>query len=238
MKDKFHIDYIRHLLNKYYEGDTTLEEEFLLEAFFRDTPSCEIPEDMAIDSRLFTSLGLFHAGASEMEIPDDLFERISEISVSNALHNDEIQRNRAIQIGYIFAAACACLILILGIRWVSTTTDRSTKTFGYASEETTKLPEPLSEKSPEEKVIPEASKTPSISTAVTHNRKNTIAENAEESNRMEDGFIEITDQEEAEKIVMEIGRLLASNTQKTNEAILHLEKTVEEYKEITKSILQ
>ena len=67
---------------------------------------------------------------------------------------------------------------------------------------------------------------------------NAIAENVDQPNRLEDGFIEITDPEEAERIVMEIGRLLASNTQKTNEAILHLEKTVDEYKEITKSILR
>ena len=100
------------------------------------------------------------------------------------------------------------------------------------------LPEKPSEASPKNQTIPEASNTPNVSVAVAHHPGNAIAENVDQPNRLEDGFIEITDPEEAERIVMEIGRLLASNTQKTNEAILHLEKTVDEYKEITKSILR
>lgn len=239
MKDKFLIDNIRTVLHKYYEGETTLEEEMHLEAYFRDTPSREIPEDLALDRRIFTSLVSFHPSVSGMEVPDDLFERISEILVSNAdRHNNKIQRNRTIRIGYVIAAACACLILILGIRWMTTETDIPAKTLKYASEPTVKLTDPPSEPSPREKSVPETSKTPSISTAVIHRRSNTIPENADEPNRLEDGFIEITDPEEAEKIVMEIGRLLASNTQKTNEAIQLLDKTVDEYKEITKSILR
>ena len=60
MKDNFHIDHIRHILHKYYEGATTPEEELHLELFFRDTPGCEIPEDMALDGRIFPSLPPFH----------------------------------------------------------------------------------------------------------------------------------------------------------------------------------
>ena len=239
MKDKFHIDHIRILLHKYYEGETTPEEELLLEAFFRDTPGCEISEDLATDGRIFTSLASFHPDASDMETPEYLFEKISDISFSNAArHKDKIQRNRPIRIAYILATACACLILILGIRKMTAPTEIPTKTFEYAYEAPTQLPEKPSEASPKNQTIPEASNTPNVSVAVAHHSGNAIAENVDQPNRLEDGFIEITDPEEAERIVMEIGRLLASNTQKTNEAILHLEKTVDEYKEITKSILR
>lgn len=239
MKVKFNIDHIRLLLHSYYEGKTTPEEELHLEAFFRDTPAWEIPESMAVDRKVFSSVASLHPVTSEMEIPDDLFEKVSEISSScDAKHTKKTQRNRATRIQYALAAACACLILTFGIRRMNTPTDIHTKTFEYMSESPTKLSEPPSKAAPEEETMPDASKTPSSSISNTQRKDNTITENEIEPNRLEDGFIEITDPEEAEKIVLEIGRLLASNTQKTNEAIQHLEKTVDEYKEITKSILQ
>ncbi|MDE7421073.1 MAG: hypothetical protein K2N35_12780 [Muribaculaceae bacterium] len=239
MKDKFHIDHIRTLLHKYYEGETTPEEELNLEVFFRDIPECEIPEDLADDGRFFASIASLHPDVSEMEIPYGLFERISEISVSNdARHTVRTQRNQASRIAYILAAACACLIFTFGIKWMTNPTDIHTKTVDYVSKSAVKLPTPSSIASTEEETIPETSKTPGSFNAHNCQQSNTMAENAPEPNRLDDGFIEITDPMEAEEILREIGRLLASNTQKTNEAILHLEKTVDEYKEITKSILQ
>lgn len=239
MKDKFHIDHIRTLLHKYYEGETTPEEELHLETFFRNTPAHEIPEDLALDSRIFTSLASFHPGASEMEIRDDLFEKISEISFTNHAQNSEkAHRNRATRAGYFLAAACACLLLAIGARLMTTSKQIHTKSYEYAAESPKKLPEQSSATSSVEETIPVKAQTPSASGGITHQRYKTTAENAVEPKRLEDGFIEITDPDEAERIVKEIGWLLASNTRKTNEAIQHLEKTIDEYKEITKSILQ
>ena len=239
MKDKFHIDHIRRLLHKYYEGESAPEEEQFLEAFFHDTPEWEIPEDMEVDRRLFTSMASLHPAVSEMEIPCGLFERISEISVSNeAIHTDKLQRNKASRTVYFLVAACACLILPLGIRLMTNQKHIHTEASEYASESHAKLPKPPSKASTEEETSPDTSKTQGASTSHPYQGSNKTADNAGELNRLEDGFIEITDPVEAEKIVMEIGMLLASNTRQTNQAIQHLEKTVDQYKETTKSILR
>ena len=240
MKDKYHIDYIRHLLHKYYEGETTPEEELNLEAFFRDTPEWEIPEDLEEDGRFFASMASLHPCEYDLEIPNGLFERISDFSGSkDAGLTDKLYQVR--RIGYILAAACVCLIVtsgILGIRWMTNQKHIHTETSEYTSESHAKLPEPLFKASPEEETSHDTSKIPSESNTRTYQLSDKTAENVGEPNRLEDGFIEITDPVEAEKIVLEIGKLLAANTQKSNEAILHLEKTVDEYKEITKSILR
>ena len=240
MKVKFNIDHIRLLLHKFYEGETTPAEESHLEAFFRDSPACEIPDDLAEDRRLFSSMTTLHPTESEMNIPDDLFERISEISFTNHTQiSEKAQRNQTRRTGYILAAACVCLLLAIGARLMTAPKQIHTKTSEYAAESPKTLPEQPSATSSVEEIIPYKNKTqtPIASGAVKYQRHKTTAENAVEPNRLEDGFIEITDQDEAERIVMEIGWLLASNTQKTNEAIQHLEKTIDEYKEITKSIL-
>jgi hypothetical protein len=44
---------IKRLLDKYYDGDTSLEEEHLLRDFFRNS---EVPEDMFIDKELFVQM--------------------------------------------------------------------------------------------------------------------------------------------------------------------------------------
>lgn len=239
MKDKFNIDHIRCLLHSYYEGETTPEEELHLEAYFRDTPEWEIPEDLASDLRLFYSMASLHPSASDMEIPDGLYNKISEIPTNRISQNNETkQRKLASRLGYVMAAACACLILALGIKYLTASNENDTKTIEYAAESPVNQPAQPSAISSEVKTKPESLETTSIPITQTHRRNNKIAGSAVQLNRMEDGFIEITDPEEAEKIIIEIGRLLASNNQKTNEAIQHLEKTVDEHKEISKSLLQ
>lgn len=59
-----------------------------------------------------------------------------------------------------------------------------------------------------------------------------------ESKEKNDGFIEVTDPEEVKKIALGIGKLLAHNSEKTNDAISHISTTIDSYKEITKSILK
>lgn len=59
-----------------------------------------------------------------------------------------------------------------------------------------------------------------------------------ESKEKNEGFIEVTDPEEVKKIALGIGKLLAHNSEKTNDAISHISTTIDSYKEITKSILK
>lgn len=85
----------------------------------------------------------------------------------------------------------------------------------------------VNESSGQEQLTPAPSKWKSSTTV-------TIASVREE----EDCYVEITDPEEAEKIILEIANILAVNSRKTNEALRHIEKTVDEYRQLTKSILQ
>ena len=117
MKDKSTIPDIRSLLHKYYAADTTPEEELLLESYFLDTPTEELPDDTADDGRLFSAIAELHPDAYEMEVPVDFFDKISKISrIPDIKHKDKTQRNWASRIGYALTAACACLLIALGIR--------------------------------------------------------------------------------------------------------------------------
>lgn len=195
MKDKPNIDHIRLLLHKYYEAETTPEEETLLETFFQATPADQLPEDLAEDGTLFNSLAPLHPGIPNLVIPEDLPDRMSEATDTPPDHpSGKIQRLWHQCISYVAAAACACLLIYIGNQ--RSHSDHNTKRSAMMTEE-----------------VPSG-------------------------NVLDDGFIEITDPEEAEKIMTEIGLLLAANTRQTNEAIQHLEKTVDEYKELTKSILK
>lgn len=186
---------MRRLLHKYYEGESTPEEESLLVSYFKFTPDDEIPEDLSDDVILFRSLSTLSSEISDLEIPDDLFERISLVSNAPlASSSRNLERKWMRRIAYVVAAACVVLLLYSGNQH-----------------------------------LPFNNKPEGIAT---------MTANVSDAHISDDGFIEITDPEEAEKIMLEIGRLLATNTKQSNEAIQHLEKTVDEYKELTKSILK
>ena len=46
MKNNNDLDYIRLLLEKYYNADTTCDEEEILRVFFSETNAPDIPKDM------------------------------------------------------------------------------------------------------------------------------------------------------------------------------------------------
>ena len=64
------IEQIKSLLSRFYEGQTTPEEERLLAAYFRRE---DVPEDLQQDKQLFLLL----AQTSEQEMPQDIAEEIT-----------------------------------------------------------------------------------------------------------------------------------------------------------------
>ena len=64
------IEQIKSLLSRFYEGQTTPEEERLLADFFRRE---DVPEDLQEDKQLFLLL----AQASDQEMPQDIAEEIT-----------------------------------------------------------------------------------------------------------------------------------------------------------------
>ncbi len=64
------IEQIKSLLARFYEGQTTPEEERLLADFFRRE---DVPEDLQQDKQLFLLL----AQTSDQEMPQDIAEEIT-----------------------------------------------------------------------------------------------------------------------------------------------------------------
>ena len=64
------IEQVKSLLSRFYEGQTTPEEERQLAAFFRRE---DVPEDLQQDKQLFLLL----AQTSEQEMPQDIAEEIT-----------------------------------------------------------------------------------------------------------------------------------------------------------------
>ncbi|MDE5813497.1 MAG: hypothetical protein K2H72_04350 [Muribaculaceae bacterium] len=226
MKNKLETDSLQILLNKFYEAETTPEEERLIERFFSETDADDISPDMACDQELFLSMDELRPCPNDMKIPDSLFERISEITEeSDRINSCNILRKWKKAIVFAAIGSCACLILSFGIKW-------------YSSFIPTERPNSLQERHSEHKKASDRPIEKQKPMAAETNIRKIINESITDKDVMNDGYIEITDPKEAERIVAEIGRLLTANSQKTNEAIQQVETTVDQYKQLTKSILQ
>ena len=82
MKRDKNIEQIKSLLARFYEGQTTPEEERLLADFFRRE---DVPEDLQQDKQLFLLL----AQTSDQEMPQDIAEEIT--AFVNKLGQTKIQ---------------------------------------------------------------------------------------------------------------------------------------------------
>ena len=80
MTYNMNIEQIKSLLSRFYEGQTTPEEERQLAAFFRRE---DVPEDLQQDKQLFLLL----AQTSEQEMPQDIADEITAF-VNNLGHTD------------------------------------------------------------------------------------------------------------------------------------------------------
>ena len=82
MTYNMNIEQIKSLLSRFYEGQTTPEEERQLAAFFRRE---DVPEDLQQDKQLFLLL----AQTSEQEMPQDIADEIT--AFVNNLGRQDIQ---------------------------------------------------------------------------------------------------------------------------------------------------
>ena len=82
MRYNMTIEQIKSLLSRFYEGQTTPEEERQLVAFFRRE---DVPEDLQQDKQLFLLL----AQTSEQEMPQDIADEIT--AFVNNLGQTDIQ---------------------------------------------------------------------------------------------------------------------------------------------------
>ncbi len=196
MNNNINLNNLRQLLHKYYEGETTPEEEKLIITLFSEIPAEDIPEDLAEDRLLFLSMNELLPTQPELEAPDDLFEnihrKISETSGGQSINTKGKWTKRLL---YPVGIAAACIVLAIIFNPSETTDSEIDST------------EPINQYVAKIGIHPNT----------------------------DDGYFEITDQEEAKEIILEIGRLLANNSTKAKEATQMVESTVEEFKELKKS---
>ncbi|MDE6279052.1 MAG: hypothetical protein K2M05_03685 [Paramuribaculum sp.] len=220
MNNNFDINHIRLLLGKYYEGATSLTEEEQLAAFFNEADDNLIPKDMLADKKLFAAMKELQPRLSESEIPGDLIGMIDEIISQPEVKQSSADNGKKPRLFIRYSALAAAAALLWAI--ITLMPDFANKNADMPVELTAE-------------VVVHSPAGEYDDTATTLSVAASTDITADEEN---DNYIEITDPEEARKIVTEIGMLLAQNLDRSNEAISQIGTTFNNYKEITKTILQ
>lgn len=240
MKNELDIDKLRSLLHKYYEAETSPEEERLITSYFSDGAE-DIPQDLTDDRIFFSSMKELLPSGADAEIPDDLLGKIKrDIAGKSSVVTDDKKKRWKHPFFTAGAAAAVCLVLAAGIGFITIPEIHKPPT-PESLADTPSVPNTDSSTGfSDRSEVKTAAKTTGQKpqSVAKEPQKNLKTAETGVSPDATDGYMEITDPEEARKIVMEIGRLLSNNTRQTNEAIRMVENTVDEYKEITKSILK
>ena len=115
MKRKYDIEEIKRLLDTYYEGNTSIEQEKLLCDFFAS--ATEIPSELEADRHLFNSL-LF-ANKDHINVPDNLeVQLISHID--NLEKAENINNRKWIKpFAYLSAVACIIALFTIGVKFIN-----------------------------------------------------------------------------------------------------------------------
>ena len=88
--NKSDISYYSSLLERYYSGETTIEEEKILRAFFNNVSANDLPTDMALDKELFDGLDEISCmDDSAIAIPESLSDRLER-------HIDQLALQKAV----------------------------------------------------------------------------------------------------------------------------------------------
>ena len=246
MKSKQDIAYIRRLLHKFYEADTSPEEEAMLESFFSTTDADDIPLEMTADRKYFLSLNALRSDSGIPEIPNGLFEKIDSAIDDSPEPRVTSWRGRWMNF-WLYAAASAIVVAITTtvILYAPSGSDLPGQTYVAAEKDSSHVnvttvvaPDTVkvSEINKEPEVMETQSPTaPAKNTGVSNrvNRIDTVTNTGSD-----DGYLEITDPEEVREITRRIGLLIAGNTDKANKALLHLGKAIEDNKQTTKRLLQ
>lgn len=230
---------LRFLLQRYYEAETSPEEEDIIMSLFSEIEAVDIPEDLIADRKLFLSMMELTPSQTNMEIPDDLVGKINQVIIDTS-ESDTWRRKQKWKkpFMYVSTVAAACLIFAFCVHYLNLSNIPESPTIDNRAENpvaTLETSHSIVSDPIETKIVSEKlEKMPS--TRSSKPQKIHAAAEKEVLPHEDDGYIEITDPEEAREIMLEIGRLLANNTKKANEATRMVENTIDEYKEFTKSI--
>ena len=93
---------IRKLLDRFYTGETTLEEEQILQDYFSST---SIPEELMPDRELFSSLGT----SDSVAVPESLNQKILDVIDQQ---EKKVHRTRRISVFSLSGLAAGLLVVI------------------------------------------------------------------------------------------------------------------------------
>lgn len=112
---QYNIDEIKSLLETYYNGATTIEQEKLLCDFF--TSTTEIPVELECDKQLFNSL--HSIDINKFKAPNNLEAKL--ISHIDNLEKAEQNNRKKWLKPFIIISAAACFILLfsLGVKFIN-----------------------------------------------------------------------------------------------------------------------
>lgn len=115
MKCKYSIDEIKRLLNAYYDGNTSIEQEKLLCDFFATTTY--IPAELESERQMF--MALQSATKIDIDIPADLEQSL--IAHIDNLERQETQNRRKWikPFSIISVAASIILLIAIGLKFVN-----------------------------------------------------------------------------------------------------------------------
>lgn len=115
MKQEYDINEIKSLLEAYYDGTTTIEQEKLLCDFF--ATASNIPPELEADRQLFVEL---YAKVDEpFDVPVDLEAKLMS-HIDNLERRDTNKRVNWVKLfSIISAAACVIVIFVIGITFFS-----------------------------------------------------------------------------------------------------------------------
>ncbi len=236
MKDNYDINRVRKLLIRYYSAETSPDEEEYLERFFSDVDIADLPDDLASSRKIFAITMQLRPSITECEVPDNLTDKLNSIIAKQqpASPAKGLTKFQSI-LRYSGVAVAACIALSFIMVFMRQYVNDSLKVKDYDAEvvaETSKDPhKSVSFKIPETETelhVPE----------MEHLARQAKTTEKIQDNEDEDGFLEITDPAEAQRIMLEIGKLLAQNASETQIALCDVANSFESYKEISKSILQ
>ena len=115
MKKEYDINHIKSLLEAYYDGATTIEQEQLLCDFFAS--ATEIPAELEADRLLFNSLQT--AGFDNHNTPDDLEEQLISL-IDNLEKAEQVNKQRLIKpFAYISVVASLIILFVIGFNLIS-----------------------------------------------------------------------------------------------------------------------
>ncbi|NPV51873.1 MAG: hypothetical protein HPY60_11870 [Candidatus Methanofastidiosum sp.] len=110
MEDKFKI---KNLLDNYYNGNTSIDEEDLLRNYLSQD---NVPDEFKTDKELFSNLFIIQSDLSELNFEEDI---IKAIEFANKTKSEEDKGSKIYKLFAVWAAA-ASVIIIIGLGFLFT----------------------------------------------------------------------------------------------------------------------